>query len=266
MPRRVQPVCRALIVLSLVAAATLPARAARADDAAAALKLSQEALKHYMLERYGEAAVLYRKAWLKHHAQHVYLYNAARAAQRGKMLSDAQRDYELYLRNAPATSPERPKAVKHLAEVRAALRAQQAKNKPPPPPPPSGGTPPVTPRRPVPKQAGTSAIGWVLAVAGGAAVLGGGYVLIGATDDQAALDKKAQNRDPQGKIIGITQAEFEREQERINDSIYRGYGIAGAGLLAVGVGAYLVASSGTAKTVQLTPGPTTRGVGLAWRF
>lgn len=203
----------------------------------------------------------------------MYLYNAARAAQRGRQHHDAQRDYALYLRNAPKSAPEHPKAMKHLAEVRAAIaRAKPSVSRDPPngskgPPPAAKGrvsgpaAPPEQRRR-----AGASAIGWVLAIAGGATVVGGGYLLLGANDAQSDLDKQGQQRDASGKIIGISQADYQREQERINSSIYRGYGIAGAGLAAVGVGAYLIASSGTASTVHWTPGPTTRGVGLAWQF
>lgn len=59
--RALHAVVCGLVVAASFAAVSRPAEA-YADDESAALQLSQQGLKHYMLERYEQAAVLYRKA------------------------------------------------------------------------------------------------------------------------------------------------------------------------------------------------------------
>ncbi len=248
---------------------------AAADSEAKALKLSQQALKNYMLERYEQAAQLYRQAWLNHHSQHVYLYNAARAAQRAGKFDDAERDYTLFLRNAPRTSPERPKAAKHVQEVRAELARRRPKAKPTPRPPPRRHVRTKrfnrTPKRkpdPAPNGspgAGKRALGWVLAVAGGAATIGGGVLLLQVNSRQTELDQKKSKRDENGKIVLIGFEEARAEQNAINSSLYRAYGVTGVGLAALGVGAYLVAST-PSSSVSLAPAFGGRGLLVAVEF
>ncbi len=262
-----------VVAVACLATSAVPSAAFAADAGDAALTVSKKAYNAYKAGDYKRAAIMYRAAWHTNPKMLTYLYNSARAAQLAGSLDDAERDYRLYIDKARRDSPEVAKAWHHLGEIgesKTAARKLAAKRKaaaggkshkrdrrrrvaPPPPPQPSKTD-----------NSGLAVPGWILVVGGAGAVVGGAVFLSGASADQRNLDAKQQLKDANGKIVGITHLAAIAEQNRINSDLVFGYVLGGVGLVAVGAGAWLLVAS--SSRVSLAPGPTPRGLSLAWRF
>ena len=101
-------------------------------------------------------------------------------------------------------------------------------------------------------------------VGGVGATIGGAVFLTGASSDQDTLNQRLANKDDKGFIIGMSHKQAEDEQTRINTSLAFGYVLGGVGLVAAGAGAWLIATA--PSRVSLGPGPTARGMSLAFSF
>jgi len=247
---------RGLAALILLVLTWVSSVAQAADPREDALALSKQALEAYLAGNFPQSASLYSQAYRTWPGEPLYLYNAARSAERAGQGAEAERMYQEYLDRAPPGQPELAKARFHLSELRAAHK------------------PPVPvremPRRPAPedKQPHGSAratAGTVLLVAGGVAVIGGGIVLAMAASDQSTLNGRLGLTDGAGHITGISQGEAAFQQNSINSREYAGWAVLGAGVVAGSVGAILLATAPAAH-VGLTPWPSGRGASLAGRF
>lgn len=250
---------RARRVLGIVVAASLalqavPVPAVAADARQEALDLSKQALDAYLAGQFTRAAALYRMAWQTWPSEIVYLYNAARADERGGKLDEAEKGYEEFLRRAPADHPEAAKARFHLDELRLARqrRAGLPRSMPAKPSQPDDGS-------------GQRTGGTILLVLGGAAAVGGGVVLALAASDQSALDVKLSQKGPGGQIIGIDHVSATSEQSRINTRVYLGWAMVGGGVLAGTIGGVLLATA-PARKVTVAPWLGQGGVLVTARF
>ncbi len=249
-----------LLCLAL-ASAGLPRTAAASDTSAAALTVSNRALQAYRAGRYKQAAVLYRAAYHTHPSELTYLYNAARAAQLAGLLKDSERDYVAYLMKAEPGSPAVSKARVHLTEIRAALRAKRSADAN------AAAAPRVAPpTAPSTVGQGQRIGGWIVLGAGVIVGVASGVTLARAVADQNTLDAKLAQKEGD-KIVGISKEDADLENSRITNSIYLGWGLAGAGVLGIGVGAVLVATAPrAAQRVSLLPWVGGRGLSATLRF
>lgn len=247
-----------LICLIASACLAVPA-AAHADAQADALAVSKQALEAYLDGQFGLAADLYDRAYQRWPAETLYLYNAARAAQRAGRLEAAAHKYRAYLLKAPGTAPEVAKARVHLAEVDAArtAAAAAARKQTPARAPPAGVATAAAPS-PAPSIA--------LAVVGGLGVVAGGVLLGLAAQDQAALDRQLATVDASGRIVGIGHDAATSEQAAINRSIYGGWAALGLGAGAVGLAVALWPRPAAAPAPRVTLWPRGRGAVASIRF
>ena len=221
------------------------------EPRAAALELSKRALDAYLAGRYTESERLYADAWRMWPTEALYLYNAARAAERAGHLEAAERMYSLYLDKAPAGQAEIAKARFHLAEIRS-LRKPASPGKPALPP--SG-----------PTTGPSNALGLGILITGGVVAVGGGLLLGSAASDQTELDTRLSQRDGTGAIIGINHTDALAKQNAINTSKYIGWGLVGGGAVAGIAGAILLARAPSGR-VAILPDVQGRGVLLSLRF
>ncbi len=225
--------------------------AAYADDPReAALALSKQALEAYLAGDFAGAEALYTQAYRTWSGEPLYLYNAARAAERAGHREAAERMYQEYLSKAPPGQPEVAKARFHLGELRASKPTAPAV-----PPPKNPG--------PAAGSAGKGAGGLALLITGGVVAVGGGLLLGSAASDQSELDSRLGQRDAKGNIIGISHTDAVAKQSGINTKEYIGWGMVGAGAVAGILGAVLMANSPSSRVVLL---PQERGMALALRF
>lgn len=216
----------------------------------AALALSKLGLDAYLAGRYQEAEQRYAEAWRVWPGEPLYLYNAARAAERAGRLEAAERMYSLYLDKAPAGQAEIAKARFHLAEIKANRKhAGSAQG----------------PGHGAAAGSGRSTAGLAMLITGGVIAAGGGLLLGSAASDQTDLDTRLGQRNAQGEIIGISHTDALAKQNGINTSKYVGWGMVGGGALAGVTGAILMATAPNSR-VAIAPALDGRGVQLAWRF
>ncbi len=247
------------VVVAIVASVWLPVAALAPRLAWAiepreeALGLSKQALDAYLSGDFESAAILYLQAYKQWPSETLYLYNAARAAERAGRVADAERMYLQYLDRAPPKQQEVAKARFHLAEMQAVHKS---------------AAPPVE-RKPAPARGSggpsRAAVGTGVLVAGGAVAAAGGIVLALAHSDQVALDVRKSQVGPDGKIIGIGVDELTVKQNGVNTNIYLGWTLVGVGVAAGITGAVLLATAPDSK-VAVVPWSGGRGVEVAWRF
>lgn len=109
-----------LAAVWLVALAPMDHAYARPSDAErekAALTILQDAKAQYDKGQFGEAAAAFKVAFGMTDNP-AYLFNHARAAQRGKQLDVAEKAFEAYLKHARADDKGKRRAKVHLAEIR----------------------------------------------------------------------------------------------------------------------------------------------------
>ncbi len=247
---------RVLAILLMLAMALVPLAAHAADPREDALALSKQALEAYLAGDFVRSATLYGQAYHTWPGETLYLYNAARSAERAGQLPDAERMYQEYLDRAPPSQPEVAKARFHLSEMKAARK----------PPPPQRTEPRPPPPKAQPEQGSSRATaGTVLLISGGAAVIVAGVVLAMAASDQSTLNGRLSVTDGQGHITGIGQGDANAQQSSINSREYGGWALVGAGVVAGTVGAVLLATAPSAR-VSVAPWPDGRGALLAGRF
>ncbi len=250
-------------------------------EAAMASHVAHAALKR---GEFAKASSFYKEAWKLDSSVLGYLFSSARSAHRGGDLETAETDYSEFLAlNKGKKSKLFDKTRGYLLEVRkarevvmkeklaktqaenAALKAKQeaadavekaAAKK-------AAAAPPVVANAPAP--AGASTAAWV-ALGGGAllAVVGGSMYAIAASQ-ATDLAAKLQQKDANGKIIGIKEAAAKAEVADIESSKTIAAVMGGASVLALGVGAWLWVSAPEAA-VAFAPSADGRGLTLSLRF
>ena len=282
------------IVLQTVALATLFAPAVSwADDEratgsdAAGRELREAAKVHYDARRYEKAATLYHAAF-DVTRNPAYLFNAARAEQRAYQLDKAERDFNTYIRVAPSDSDGITRARLHLSEIhdaRSAFAKQGKEGKPSDPPAEQEGKPsgapslpaekkpaaPSTvmqpapfPPRPANAEAGSGwrgPVGWAGVGLGVAGVAIGAWVLVDADLASTDLDKKLY---AQGGP-SLSYAAADAETRRINERLLLGWGVAGAGVVCVAAGTWLLLRGDDDRTV-LAPTVAPGRIGFVLHF
>lgn len=249
-------------------------RLKRADAKAAEAEQAVKAGDH------AGAARLYLDAARIAPERHVYRMRAAKARFQAGDLDEAEQGLKAWLAQAPADAPERGEAQTYLDRIAEARKPKpaQAPTQPKTPAGPSapgtqqgpGGAQPgpgVTQPGPGVTQPGTQEsqlLAWSTiggGVAAGGAALGLWLVAAGAQDE---LNAKLENRNGKGLVTDIGYAEAQTESDRIA-GLRSGAAIAGGvGVVALGVGTWLLLRGKPAERVQILPTP--QGAHLAVRF
>ncbi len=283
-----------------LAHAAPPAERAAVANPTAAKAAMDLARFHYSNRDYAQAARLFHQAYGLDPVPE-YLFNAARAEQRGFELDDAERDFRTFLALEAISDESRKRAQVHLTEVqetRARLQTEKearrggagtteggapggaaeggdAEPTPPRAPPdgalPAGkangaGTPapPLDVRRPAPASAWQRPLAYGLCGAAALAIGYGGWTGLGARSDQGDLDAATARLGADGAIVGLTYADYRTRQTAIYDARDRAVAVGGIGLLLAAGGAWLWLRDN--EGVQATLVPTGGGALLALRF
>ena len=247
------PAAAAAWALTFLSALT----AAEAEPRQQALDVSKQALEAYSTGQFGLAADLYQRAAQIDAEEPLYLYNAARASERAGRTAQAAALYRQFLARAPEGEPEVAKAQKYLAALEGEQR-DAATAKSPPPRDVRSKPPSSTAAMPAPEASVRSAEpgrgGWIaLATLGVSGLLAGGGLLVSGKLDQDELDRKLQQRNGSGLIVGIDHASAERQQSSINARLIAGWAAASVGAVAAVVG--IVRLGSDSATLAVAPMP-----------
>ena len=280
------------LALPLLALSSAPRNLCAQAGENAALSVHVLATETYKAGDFKKAAELYHTAY-KIDPQPAFLFNAARSEQRLVMLDVAEKHFKQLLALKDLDERTRTRTKMHLQEIAAvrkamavaqakaaALAAKAAANPASKPPAKPANKPVAKPAAATAPKPAAAAIPAVTATAGdgawkapaGWASLGtgvvltglGGWLLISYLGDQATLDEQREKLGPDGKVVGISHEKYEQDQQALWTRRGLGYGAAGVGLAAVGVGAWMLLTAPADATVTLAPAG--RGVTLAWRF
>ncbi len=258
----------------------------------AALALAKH---HYAKKEYKVAAQRFHDAY-KIHPLPGFLFNAARSEQRAFLLGAAETHYREVLTLDGVDARTRKRTEVHLGEVEEtrkrlgeeAARAAEAQRK-------KDAAASEKERISAAKAAsvknapastmankgatvgggGAAVAAWKTPVAFGATGVGvvvlgvGAYLLKVAADDSAKVEEDLQRKDDSGKIVGISNDEYNAAKQDIEGQQTIAIATMATGALAAGVGAYLLmsrpASIGAAsRSWHVTP--TGRGLLVSWRF
>lgn len=243
-------------------AVACPAQAAESEAAAAAYKL---ALHHYEAEAFDKAAPLFHQAFAIR-PEPVFLYNAARAEERGGHTETAVNTYRKLLALSDIPEKMADKAREHLATAEAEVAKRRAARE-----------------RAQAEQAAALAreqeaarlraaeeaastrkmIGWASAGTGLVLLGGAAWLLASWSSDQAALDEKVADR-VDGMVVKTSFEAYTAEQDRVDRLGVMGASAAGLGAAALGLGAWMLLSTDEPTAVAVMPEP--RGARLVVRF
>ncbi len=234
------------------------------------------------------AASLYLDAYKLAPTRDDLLFHAAVAEQQAGDLASAQTRFEAYLANAPPGAAERSQAQARLDSIRrklnpAVVAQPQPEFKPEPKPEPKPDL--KAEPKPEPKVEWTPAPqpdsvqpplgvqtpateparwpGWALVGTGGALAVVGLVVYMGAVSDNKVLKNDLAELNAGGLINGVTHEEAVSMASSINTRMGVAAGLAGAGLVAAGVGSWLLVRTPVRAAVVL---PQPGGAMLVWRF
>ena len=285
---RATPSCGAAALLTALAllvgtapvarAAPVPARSATADPTAAKAAMDL-ARYHYGKSDYQTAAKLFHQAYALD-AVPEYLFNAARAEQRGFELDDAERDFLAFLDLQDVSDEARHRAGVHLKEVRetrtqlgaakikveaerakavAAAEMAEAERAKAAAAAAGASANAVAPVPVVGVNAGGSDGAW-RAIAGWSALAVGvgalgyaGWSGLDAASAQKELDRALSATDANGKIAGLGYDDYRARQSGIYDQRDRAVITGSVGLVAAGVGAYLLLTQRAPVRAALIP-------------
>lgn len=213
---------------------------AKADDAVAAEKAAN----------YGLAAKIWADALALAPEKTGWILRLARADHLAGNNDAALKGYDKYLALPPQQAPDQPDAARWRAEI-----APKTFDEVPVPKDPVAVVA-------VAKPADGSGRGMAWAVVGGGAAVGlAGLGLYVATQgDVSSYDAKIA-AGAGGKVTAWSLQEANAERDRLNRRIYASWGLAGAGVVVVGVGAWLLVRAPTVS-VAVTP----QGFVVAGRF
>lgn len=230
---------------------------------------------------YQEAAEVWRSAAALQPGRAIYLCRAARAAKLARQRDQAIRDYQTCRDRAPVGSTDRAEAERALAELErerpkdsapAAERPAKPKSETADPPDPGqaakpldtpGLAAPATPTAPEAPAAEASTGHWAVLGGGAALVLAGLGTLAWAWGDEQDLNGTLAQR-TDGRILGISYSEAQRQQASINLRYGVGWTAAGLGGVALGLGTWLALQGPTGRVTLVPTGPAS--VGVALRF
>ncbi len=264
--------CRTLAQCLLVLA--LAAGGASAEEGQdTALSAHKLATHMYKSGNFKKAAELYHTAF-KIDPQPAFLFNAARSEQRAMLLAAAEEHLRQVLALKGVDSLTRSRSELHLQEViavRKALASAEAKGTNAPTEGVRASSPPPKPAKEpaatavVVKEGGwKGSAGWASLGAGAILAGLGTWLLISYLGDQAALDERHEALDDNGLVADISYAEYKQEQGSLWTRRGLGMGAAGAGLAAMGAGAWMLMTAPADRPVAIVPAPG--GATLAWRF
>lgn len=215
------------------------------------------------------------------------LYKAAVAEQQAGDLPAAEQHLTAYLAKAPAEATERSQAQARLDSIRRKLHPEvtppqaetpkiEVKPEPvPEPPKPVPNPPKMTAEKPAeirkietpvtvqkPPESQVNWAGWSVTAGGAALTIGGLVVLLGALGDKSQLNSDIQTTNPAGQVTKLTREEADAQVSAINTRMGVGAALTGAGVVAAGVGTWLLVRTPARVTILPQPG----GAVLAWRF
>ena len=238
------------------------------------------------------AASLYLDAYKLAPSRPELLFRAAVAEQQAGDLTAAKTRFEEYLAKAPASAGERSQAQARLDSIRRKLNPQavmepqpevvpqpkpepkpevkpepKAEVKPEPKPEPKPLVQPEVIRPPIGVQAPAVEParwpGWALVGTGGALVISGLVVYLGASSANKQLQSDLAGTNAGGLINGLTHEEAAARASSINTTMGVAAGLTGAGIAAAGVGTWLLVRT-PARAAVVVPQPG--GAMLVWRF
>lgn len=232
---------------------------------------ADEAAKVEANGNYEAAAALWRDAYDLDPTRLGWLARSGRALHLAGKKAEAAAAFKKFLDTAPKDAPERADVERWNAELQGAAghaapvgpqHGDGVKAKP-------GSAAPDAPGPGVHKaDGGVPMTAWI-ALGSGAILVGGGAVLyMDAASDQDALQKEldAARTTVDGKTVWkLDYADTEARNATIGRSKTIGAVVAGAGVLAAGVGAWLAVTAPKARLVA-APAPDLGGIRLAWRF
>jgi hypothetical protein len=276
----------AIIVLLFAPQAIAEGRPSSADRRAS--EAATRAVKLYRQGKHKEAAELFLDAYniSKRRAQ---LRNAAKAYEEGGFLDESLDLWMRYKDHEGSTTDEKAEADAHVqligekkknaeavkaaeaakeAAQAARIEAEQAKaraeeaNKAAVRPPEAARA--STPIPPPSKEEPAPVAGYLFIGGGAALLIGGGALWLLAQGRLSRLDDKLAMKNAAGQITGISPDDADSEVSVINTMRIGAGALAGAGILAIGVGVAWLLSSGpderSAVRIHPTPG------GLLVRF
>ncbi len=302
--------CRSLLLavaaILLVGISATPALAETSPEAKKRAMAALEIAKQYYAEKeFRLAAKLFHKAYSLD-PKPAFLYNAARAEQRGFMLEEAQRDYErlIGLKNADAETRKRAKIK--LEEVREAREHYkpapkiEKADKPAPvkaeaeaeavqPAAKAETTATVEPEKQVTKKevqvhvvnfaepSPSRWLGWLSLGLGSASLAVGSMIALQSHTQASELREEVNVATVAGQEK-LSTPDYDSKQEEVDDSkqeevdghnskTITGLVLAGIGVVVAGVGAYLLFESPEEPEVALDVGASNRPrATLTWRF
>ncbi len=201
------------------------------------------------------ASGLYEQLWVEVPTRWSALFKAGAAAQQAGDKDRAADLLRQYLRESPKSAADRPEAEDRLQQVasahapeRAAVDARTS---------PDGDS-----------AKGSRAIGWTVLGTGLALIGGGAGLLVYGVSEQHVLNQDLKLVD--GYVTGdISHAQAQARADAIGMHQTLGVGLAAAGMVAAGVGTWLLLRETEARPatrVGVAPGPGLAGVALVGRF
>lgn len=196
------------------------------------------------------AASLYLDAYKAAPKRVDWLFKAAVAAQSVGDLTVAEAHLRAYLQAAPAGAADRAAAEARLESI--ARKRTPATSSAPAKSAPQAGDRSADVTRPAAEPPSRAAV-WGAIGGGALAAAGGVWWYAAVAEEQRALEAEFDNR-KDGKIVGLSSDEARLQASSLNLKVAASLGLAGAGLLAAGIGGYLLASGPTQVSVAPLPG------------
>jgi len=251
----------------VVAGASAPFAAVAAVPAAKkteAAALSTVAISKAKAKKFAVAASMFHEAYKIDPETHGYLYSAARAAHKAKDWAAAEKDYRKFIANAPGDHPFMANANRHLGTVVAARQAhakekkaeeavarEKAADK--------AKAAPVVAKKSAPAGGGPGAASYAALGGGALLAIGGAVVLVMRSGDADQLNSDLD-------AGSIAEKDAQEQLDSINTRGTLGYGLIGAGVVAAGVGAYLLMSAPDKTASALGVDPLNRRLLVTLRF
>jgi tetratricopeptide (TPR) repeat protein len=257
---------------------------AQQKRAMAALEIAKQ---YYGEKDFKEAARLFHKAFSLD-PKPAFLYNAARSEQRGFMLKEAQRDFQRILDLKDIDPETRKRSMVHLEEVRelgahmkeetsSPSKGSEAAAKPPlgaakPEPTSTKPQDPATAAQTAVANTPTgqsSILAWSTVGLGGVSLAIGTVMALGGYSAANEISDELFDIDA-GKSPKISPAAWDKriaEKSDHESKMTTGTVLAGVGVIAAGVGTYLLIKAPAAPSVTLNVGDLgPPQVVLSWRF
>jgi tetratricopeptide (TPR) repeat protein len=205
--------------------------------------------------KWAEASKLYEELWVQMPSRWSALFKAGAAAQEAGLAERASDLLRQYLRDAPKSAADRPEAEDRLRQVASTHKEAE---------------PDVAVKAPsAPAETGGGRVlGWTLVGTGAALVLGGAAVwLYGNTQERTLMVDIAPVNGYATGAIHYQDAKARADAAGAHQSL--GLGLAGAGIVAAGVGTWLLLrepDKQPSSRVSVGPGPGWAGMSLTGRF